>query len=33
MRFAWRPMRTTVLVLAACFLAYGGLQLARLPTL
>ena len=33
MRFNWRPMRTTVLVLAACFLAYGAVQLARLPTL
>ena len=33
MRFAWRPMRITVLVLAGCFLVYGGFKLAGLPTL
>ncbi len=31
MRFAWLPMRITVLVLAFAFLAYGVIQLARLP--
>jgi len=31
MRFAWAPMRVTVLALACAFLAYGGIQLLRLP--
>lgn len=33
MRFAWRPMRVTVLVAAALFLAFGVVRLATLPTL
>ncbi len=33
MRFKWYPMRLTVLALAAVFLTYGVVHLARLPTL
>ncbi len=33
MRFKWYPMRLTVLVMAAVFLTYGAVHLARLPTL
>jgi hypothetical protein len=33
MRFAWLPMRVTVMVLAAIFLTYGIVRLADLPTL
>lgn len=33
MRFAWFPMRVTVLVLAFVFLAYGVVKLLSLPTL
>jgi len=33
MRFAWQPMRVTVLVIATLFLVYGVGKLATMPTL
>jgi hypothetical protein len=32
LRFAWFPVRLTVMVLAGALLVYGGVRLATLPT-